>query len=202
MAREFGVDASQNGVEKISSFESPEKWTTHHKEVSNFADSAILFKAMKHNLSLLALRVLLDAFLNKLGYRNVEWTLEERAEWEHKKRSAGLTRDQLIEKYKGQLIGYGFSESELSALFNADKRTEMNSALHEMKINEIVASLGGLAVSEESRSAIEKAFYYVCGFKIQDVDPNSQDVITSKGICSRAIRDEWLFGDDVGSWSV
>jgi hypothetical protein len=37
--------------------------------VSNFADSAILFKAMKQNLSLLALRVLLNAFLNKLGYR-------------------------------------------------------------------------------------------------------------------------------------
>jgi hypothetical protein len=56
----------------------------------------------------------------------IEWTPKERAEWEHKKRSAGLTRDQIIEKYKGQLTGYGFTESELSALFNADKRSGAN----------------------------------------------------------------------------
>jgi hypothetical protein len=67
MACEFEVDAGQNEVEKISSFESPELWTIRNKEVPNFADSVILFKTMKHNLSLLALRVLLDAFKLRLS---------------------------------------------------------------------------------------------------------------------------------------
>jgi hypothetical protein len=59
-----------------------------------------------------------------------------------KKQAAGLTRDQTIQKYKGHLMEYGFADSELLALFNADKRTEMNSAAHQMKINEMIASLG------------------------------------------------------------
>jgi hypothetical protein len=43
----------------------------------------------------------------------------------------------------------------------------MNSTAHQMKINEMIASLGCLDVSEVSRSAIEKAFEYVCGVKMR-----------------------------------
>ena len=35
-----------------------------------------------------------DAFLYKLGYRAVEWTKEETAQWKQKKQATRLTRDQ------------------------------------------------------------------------------------------------------------
>jgi hypothetical protein len=121
-ARHSGVDANQIEVEKISSFESPEKWAIRNKQVAQFAESTVLFEAIKHNFSLLALRVLLDAFLYMLGYHGIEcheWTQKEKAPWERKKQASGLTRDQ---KYKGHLMEYGFADSELLALFNAATR--------------------------------------------------------------------------------
>src|SRR5204862_8361983 len=84
--------------------------------------------------SLLALRVLLDAFLYKLGYRSIEWTAEETMEWEQRKQAAGCTRGQIIKASKAYLLQSGFTESELSVLFSASNRTLMNSAAHQMSM--------------------------------------------------------------------
>jgi hypothetical protein len=65
-------------------------------------------------------------------------------------------------------VQFGFVQSELAALFNANNRTEMNSAAHEIEINDMVASLEYLDIAEISRSAIEKALEYVCGVKMKD----------------------------------
>ena len=193
------MDHNESTVEKISNFESPEKWTIYNKQV---ARSTTLYTRTKRTFSRLALRIMLDAFLYKLGYRAIEWTKEEIAQWEQKKQAAGLTRGQIIKKSESHLMHFGFAESELSALFNANNRTEMNSAAHEMEIRDMVSSLEDLDISEISRSAIEKAFEYVCGIKMKDVDPKSHDIITSTGIRSGPEKDQWLFDDaEIGSWN-
>jgi hypothetical protein len=193
------MNHNESTVEKISNFESPEKWAIYNKQV---ARSTTLYRGMKRNFSRLALRIMLDAFLYKLGYRAIEWTKEETAQWEQKKQATGFTRGQIIKKSKSHLMHFGFAESELSALFNANNRTEMNSAAHEIEINDMVSSLEYLNISEISRSAIEKAFEYVCGIKMKDVDPKSHDIITSTGIRSGPVEDQWLFDDEeIGSWN-
>jgi hypothetical protein len=197
MANDFGVDHNESTVEKISNFESPEKWTIYNGRI---AESLALNRGVQYNLSRLALRVLLDAFLYKLGYRAIEWTEEETMQWEQRKQAAGLSRGQTIKKSKNYLMQSGFTESELSALFSANNRTQMNSAAHEIEINTMVASLKCLDMAETSRSAVEKAFEFVCGVNMKDVDPNSKDLVTSTGIMSRPMRDQWLFDEEVGSW--
>ena len=184
-------------VERITNFGSPEKWAIHNKQI---AQANALRDEVKHSFSLLALRVLVDAFLYKLGYRGVEWTKEETVQWEQKKQAAGLTRSQTIVKSTGHLTQFGFNESELSALFSASIRTEMNAATHSMKINAMVMSLNCLDGTETSRSAVKKAFEYVCGVKMEDVDTMSQDIITSTGIQSGPGRDKWLFEEEIGTW--
>jgi hypothetical protein len=98
-------------------------------------------------------------------------------------------------------VQFGFVQSELAALFNANNRTEMNSAAHEIEINDMVASLEYLDITEISRSAIEKAFEYVCGVKMKDVHPKSQDIITPTGVKSRQMKDQWLFDEEIGGWN-
>jgi hypothetical protein len=73
-----------------------------------------------------------------------------------KKQATGLIRDQTIMKSKSHLMRFGFTESELSALFNANNRTEMNSAAYEIEISDIVASLEYLEMAKISRLAIKK----------------------------------------------
>jgi len=199
VASNFGINHHNDIVEKISTFESPEKWVIYNDHIArSIALNSGIQNGMKKNFSLLALRILLDAFLHKLGYRAMEWTEEERVQWEQKKQSVGLTRGQAIKTSKGHLVQFGFTEPELSALFSADKRTEMNSAAHEMGINDMVSGLQYLDMVETSRSAVEKAIEYVCGVKMKDIDPKSKDIVTSTGIQSRPMGDQWLFDEEIG----
>jgi len=197
LADDFSVKRDETTVEKISEFESPEKWAVYSNTIS---ESVAVNCGLKHSLSLLALRVLLYAFLYKLGYREIEWTKEEREQWQQKKQAAGLTRGLIIKKSKNDLMQSGFTESELFALFSANNRTEMNSAAHEMEISTMVVGLKYLNLSEIHRSAVEKAFKYVCGINTKDVDSKSRDIVTLTGVVPGPVRDDWLFEQDIGGW--
>jgi hypothetical protein len=144
---------------------------------------------MKRSFSRLALRILLDAFLYKLGFRTIEWTEEETAQWEQRNKPRLTHGPETIKKSESQLV-----KSELSALFNANNRTEMNSAAHEIEINDMVASLEYLDIAEISRSAIEMTFD---GVKMEGCAPK---VITPTGIQSRQMKDQWLFDEEIGGW--
>jgi len=197
VAGKFELDDKENTIEKISKFESPEKWAIYNEQISaSLASSSVL----QYSHSLLALRVLLDAFLYKLGHRAIEWTAEETMEWEQRKQAAGRTRGQTIKESEAYLLQSGFTESELSALFSVSNRTLMNSAAHQMEMRGMVAGLKWLDAEDTPRSAIEKAFEFVCGMKMKDVNPKSKDIVTVKGIARIPKRDQWMFEEEVGSW--
>jgi hypothetical protein len=71
-------------IEKISKFESPEKWIVRND------DWAECIRGTQYHLTGIAIRVLLNAFLYLLSYRPIEWTAEGTAEWEKKKRDSNL----------------------------------------------------------------------------------------------------------------
>ena len=197
MTDKLNLDDKENIIEKISKFESSEKWAIYNEQISG---SLASISILQDSHSLLALRVLLDAFLYKLGYRSIEWTAEETMEWEQRKQAAGCTRGQIIKASKAYLLQSGFTESELSVLFSASNRTLMNSAAHQMSMRGMVAGLKWLDTEDTPRSAIEKAFEFVCGMKMKDVNSKSKDVITIKGIVRTLKRDQWMFEEEVGSW--
>jgi hypothetical protein len=91
LAEEIKADRTGITGEKKTELESLEKWAFRCDAASLDLD----FEEFRNNLSRIALRILLDALLYKLGYRQVEWTEEEVARWEQRKKAAGLSRGEV-----------------------------------------------------------------------------------------------------------
>jgi hypothetical protein len=92
IVREFGKSLSkglslpEGRVEKITAFESPEKWVVHDDDKSYVSIKDMPCACMRPQLAAVALRILLDALLHLLGHRPVEWTDKEKAEWKAKQK--------------------------------------------------------------------------------------------------------------------
>jgi hypothetical protein len=51
------------------------------------------------------------------------------------------------------------------------------------------------------QQAVKKAFRYVCGIPIDEVDPKSNDILTASGIIQSANADDHFFEEDkIGTW--
>jgi hypothetical protein len=78
IARKLGTDKTELAIEKMTEFESSEKWAIR-------CDPFLDFAGFRHNLTQIALRTLLGALLHKLGYREITWTETDVAQWEGRK---------------------------------------------------------------------------------------------------------------------
>ena len=211
MVRSFGQAVSsefeipEGHVEKISKYESPEKWVIKNPEASvSFREIRILYDAMQPQLAAVALRILVDAFLKILGYEPAKWTEEETAEWVSKGKDASSIRGSVVKKSNAKLLEAGFTQPEIKALFAASLRTNMNNAAHQMKLGVAASLLAGMDIDPIKKEAVKKAFHYVSGFEIDQVDPKSKDILTTSGISS-GHTDSYLFAGgerwaEVGTW--
>lgn len=158
--------AEPTKVEKISKYESPEKWT-----ISN-DDWLGRIEACQLQLTEIAIRILLDAFLLKSGLQSKKW-------WE--KRQDGPPAS-TVKLSTDKLLQFGFTDSEIDTLFTTGFRMELNGAAHVMKLKTMVSLLRSMKISQDYKGAIEKAFNYVCGFALSEFDPKSNFVMNSTGI--------------------
>jgi hypothetical protein len=149
-------------IEKISKYESPEKWA-----ISN-DDWLDRIEANQLQLTEIAIRILLDAFLLKLGLRSKKW-------WEKQ-------QDSTVKLSTDKLLQFGFTDSEINTLFTTGFRMELNRPAHVMKLKTMVSLLRSMKIREDYRGAIEKAFKYVCGFALSEFDPKCNFVMNSTGI--------------------
>jgi len=100
VVREFGKSLSkelslpEGRVERITTFESPEKWVVHHDDKSYVSPQ----------LASVTLRILLDALLHLLGHRPVEWTDKEKAEWKAKQKDGNSLRGKVVRNSEGKLL--------------------------------------------------------------------------------------------------
>ncbi|KAN0068016.1 hypothetical protein V8E54_013944 [Elaphomyces granulatus] len=185
ISEQFNV--GETTVEKISQFEFPEKWIVRND------DWAECIRGTQYHLTGIAIRVLLDAFLYLLGYRPIEWTPEEKAAWEEKKREFNSTRSCAVETSKDRLIEFGFTEAEIAALFSANFRMDMNTAAHSMEARTMVFLLKNMRIKAVYRNALEKVFAFICGVKMNEVAPDSNLVITTTGVSMEESGYDWLF---------
>jgi hypothetical protein len=190
-AKTYNLDVVHNSA-KITQFESPEKLVVSNPRLSKAA--IVNHAIIQQYLALPALRVLLDAFLYKIGYRPMNWTAEDRHQWNPKEAQAGLTRQQAIDSSNTQLKAFGFTDNELLSLFSAEKR--LNEAAHRMRVVAVGAALEELDVSVHNFQAIEKAFRYVTGFSIGEVDPHCTAILGARGMEVDVKTDDWFFSTD------
>ena len=125
-----------------------------------------------------ALRILLDAFLNILGYEPAKWSEEETAEWTAKQKDASSIRGKVVKNSEAKLLQKGFAEREIHVLFAASLRTELNNSAHQMKLVVAASLLGNMDIDPIRKQAVKKAFRYVCGMGIDEVDPKSADILS------------------------
>ncbi|KAN0077755.1 hypothetical protein V8E54_006059 [Elaphomyces granulatus] len=173
------------------------KWIIKNPEVSvSLKEIRGMYDAMRPKLAAVALRILLDAFLNILGYEPVKWTEDETAEWTAKQKDASSIRGKVVKNSEVKLLQEGFTEREIRVLFAASLRTELNNSAHQMKLGVADSLLGNMDIDLIRKQAVKKAFRYVCGMGIDEVDPKSDDILTTSGIQS-GHADEHLFdGED------
>lgn len=69
-----------------------------------------MYDAMRPWLVVVALRILLDAFLNILGYEPAKWSEEETAEWTAKQKDASSIRGKVVKNSEAKLLQKGFAE--------------------------------------------------------------------------------------------
>ena len=209
VVREFGKSLSKDlslpegRVEKITTFESPEKWVIHHDDKS-YASIKDMLVFMRPPIASVILRILLDALLYLLGHRPVEWTDKEKAEWKAKQKDGNSLRGKVVRNSEGKLLQEGFTTAEIRALFAATLRTELNDSAHTMRLPLAASILKHLDVTAVSKTAVEKAFKFVCGVGMDQVDPRSDLILTSTGIRS-GHADQYMFEgeerwDEVGTW--
>ena len=113
---------------------------------------------MRRNFSRLALRIRMPfstswVFVQLSGQKKKQLSGSKR-----NKPPGSLMVLKLSRNPRANSCNLAFVKSELSALFNANNKTETNSAAHEIEINDMVASLEYLDIAEISRSAIEMTF--------------------------------------------
>jgi len=211
VVRSFGQAVSsefeipEGDVEKISKYESPEKWIVKNPEVSvSLREMRTLYDAMQPQLAAVALRILVDAFLKILGYEPAKWTEKETAEWVSKGKDASSIRGSVVKNSNAKLLEAGFTQREIQVLFAASLRTEMNDAAHQMKLGVAASLLAGMDIDPVKKEAVKKAFHYVSGFEIDQVDPKSKDILTTSGISSGHTDDHLFDGEErwaeVGTW--
>ena len=77
--------------------------------------------------------------------------------------------------------------------------TELNDSAHQMKLG-TAASLLGREINPIRQQAVKKAFRYVCGIPIDEVDPKSNYILTASGINA----DDYFFEaeDEIGTWVI
>ena len=199
-ATEF--DTLEGEVKKISFYESPEKWIIKNPEIRV---SWRQMRDVRPQLTAVALRILLDAFLKILGYEPAKWTAKETAEWRAKGKDAKSIRGKVVMNSEGKLLKEGFTEREIRVLFAASLRTEIIDSAHQMKLSLAASLLGSMEIDPIRQEAVKKAFRYVCGIPIDEVDPESKDILTTSGIMQSGNADEHLFeGEDewtaIGKW--
>jgi hypothetical protein len=197
------VDIPEGEVKKISVYESPEKWIIKNPEIG--VSLRQMRDDMRPQLTAVALRILLDAFLKILGYEPAKWTAKETAEWRAKGKDAKSIRGKVVMNSEGKLLKEGFTEREIRVLFAAYLRTEINDSAHQMKLSRAASLLGSMEIDPIRQEAVKKAFRYVCGIPIDEVDPESKDILTTSGIMQSGNADEHLFeGEDewtaIGKW--
>jgi hypothetical protein len=207
VVREFGkevskqLNVSEGTVKKITTFESPEKWIVENDQFSHSMEDIRGF--MRPHLAATALRILLDAFLHKLGYRPVAWTAEETEEWKAKQKDANSIRGKVVKDSEHLLLEKGFTKDEVRALFAASLKAELNNAAHTMKLRLAVSVLHDMKVKAGYQRAVDKAFEFVCGMQMSDVNQRSNKVLTSTGLqSSDDLMEDWMFeaNDEVGRW--
>jgi hypothetical protein len=140
---------------------------------------------MRPQLTAVALRILLDAFLKYLGYEPAKWAEDETAEWRAKGKDAKSIRGRVVKNSEGKLLQEGFTEREIRVLFAASLRTELNDSAHQMKLGIAASLLGSMEIDPIRQQAVKKAFRYVCGIPVDEVDPKSNDILTTSGIILR-----------------
>ena len=161
--------AEPTKVEKISKYESPEKWT-----ISN-DDWLERIEAGQLQLTEIAIRILLDTFLLKLGLRSRKW-------WKKRQEEPPTSTSPTVKLSTDKLLQFGFTDSEIDTLFTTGFRMELNGAAHVMKLKTMVSLLRSMKISQDYKGAIEKAFNFVCGFTLSEFDPKSNFVMNSTGI--------------------
>jgi len=154
VVRAFGKSISkqlnvpEGTVKKITMFESPEKWVVENDQFSFSMEDMRAY--MKPHLASMALRILLDAFLHKLGYRPVTWTVAETDQWKAKQKDANTVRGKVVKDSEHLLLSKGFTKDEIRALFAATLRVELNNAAHNMKLRLVVSVLQDMKVKAVS----------------------------------------------------
>jgi hypothetical protein len=142
---------------------------------------------MRPQLTAVALRILLAA----------KWTEDETAEWRAKGKDAKSIRGRVVKHSEGKLLKEGFTEREICVLFAASLRTELNDWAHQMKLSTAASLLGSMETDPIRQQTVKKAFRYVCGIPIDEVDPKSNDILTTSGIMQSGNADDHLFeGED------
>ncbi|OXV10721.1 hypothetical protein Egran_01518 [Elaphomyces granulatus] len=112
--------------------------------------------------------------------------------------------ENVVKKSNAKLLEAGFTQPEIKALFAASLRTNMNNAAHQMKLGVAASLLAGMDIDPIEKEAVKKAFHYVSGFEIDQVDPKSKDILTTSGVSS-GHTDSYLFAGgerwaEVGTW--
>ena len=121
---------------------------------------------------------------------------------ESKGKDAKSIRGRVVKDSQAKLLCEGFTDPEIRALFSASLRTELNDPAHQMKLGTAASLLGSMEVNPIRQQAVKKAFRYVCGIPIDEVDPKSTDILTAGGIIQSANADDHLFEaeDEIGTW--
>ena len=89
-------------------------------------------------------RILVDALAYKCGFRQVEWTKQDKVDWNRRVKENGGNRTQCILNHPSLRQEASLSESDLYFILSTDKKAEQNSAAHDMKLTTLVYTIRSL----------------------------------------------------------
>lgn len=89
-------------------------------------------------------RILADALAQICGFRPVEWTEDDKKDWNQRAKENGDNRNQCIMNNTSLRQQASFSESDIKFILSTEKRVEQDCAAHEMELATLVYTLQSL----------------------------------------------------------
>ena len=90
---QYGLPPEESHAEEISAFESPEKWSLENPA---WKARLAVYEEISQSMGKVGFRILVDALAYKCGFRQVEWTKEDKVDWNRRVKENGGNRTQCI----------------------------------------------------------------------------------------------------------